>query len=211
MNDVIDEMIKFRAKPNVILYAFEASRFYLVLTLGIALAVMPLAYFRTGLPIGGLMLRIVFSVYAVMSVIFLMLVTLLALCVEFIVTNKRAIVRVALVRVNDNISIPLESIRAIEVRSYSARYGSVYFDCDEASPPIGLQFDDGLGSQTSDHLRSASFGPVVGRARRVANLIVKPGRAWLSMPSTSPALSGFYGFRQFETFANLILELQATA
>jgi hypothetical protein len=211
MNDVIDEVIKFRAKPNVFLYAFEASRFYLVLTLGIAFAVMPLAYFKTGLPIGGLMLRIVFSVYAVMSVIFLILVILLALCVEFIVTNKRAIVRVALVRVNDNISIPLETIRTIEVRSYSARYGSVYFDRDVVSLPSGLQFDGGLGSQTSDHLRSASFGPVVGRARRVANLIVKPGRAWLSMPSTSPGLSGFYGFRQFETFANLILELQATA
>ena len=211
MNDEFDEVIKFRAKPNVFLYAFEASRFYLVLTLAIAFAVMPLAYFKTGLPIGGLMLRVVFSVYAVMAVIFFILVVLLALCVEFIVTNKRAIVRVALVRVSDNVSIPLETIRTIEVRSYGARYGSVYFDRGEALLPNGFRSDDGLGSPASNHLRSASFGPAIGPARRVANLIVKPGKAWLSMPSSSPALSGFYGFRQFDTFVNLVVELQATA
>jgi len=109
------------------LYAFEASRYYLVVTLGIAFAVMPVIYLKTGLPIGGLMLRIVLSVYGVLSIIFLILVGLLALCVEFIVTSKRAIVPVALIRVNDNVSIPLELIRTIEIRSYSALYGSVYF------------------------------------------------------------------------------------
>jgi hypothetical protein len=210
---MIDEVVKFRIKPNVFLYTFEASRFYLVLFLGIAFAVMPVAYLKTGLPIGGLMLRIVLSVYGVLSIIFLVLVALIALCVEFIVTNRRAIVRLTLGGVNDNVSIPLESIRTIEIRSYGKRYGSVYFDRDEALPPDGLQFYDGTSSQTSDYLRAASFSPAVARTRRVANLVVRQGRAlaWLSMPSTSPALSGFYGFRQFDTFANLILELQATA
>jgi hypothetical protein len=208
-----DEVIKFRIKPNVFLYTFEASRFYLVVTFGIAIAVMPVAYFKTGLPIGGLMLQIVLSVYGVMSVIFLIFATLFALCVEFIVTNKRAIVRLALGGINDNVSIPLESIRSIEIHAYSTRYGSVYFNRDDALSPECIQFHDGSRLQISNEMRAASLSPAVGRSRPVANLIVKPGRAWawLSMPSTSPALSGFYGFRQFDTFANLILELQAAA
>jgi len=210
---MMDEAIKFRIKPNVFLYALEASRFYLVVTFGIALAMMPVAYLRTGLPIGGLMLRIVFSIYGLMSIILLAFAALFALCAEFIVTNKRAIVRLTLAGVYDNVSIPLESIRTIEIRSYSTRYGSVYFNCDDASSLDGLESNDESQLQISDDLGGEPFSAIVRRSRHVASLIVKPSRAlaWLSMPSTSPALSGFYGFRQFGTFANLILELQATA
>jgi hypothetical protein len=32
---------------------------------------------------------------------------------------------------------------------------------------------------------------------------------WLSFPATNPPVLGFYGFKNFYTFAKLILELQS--
>jgi hypothetical protein len=182
-HDVTEEIIKIRTKPNAFLYASEALRLFFVSALAITLVLLPVAHLRTGLPIAGLMLRIALTVYCTFACFFFVFVFFLACCTEFIVTDKRVIVRRTLIgRMCDKISIPIESIVTVELRSYSAYYGSVYFIWDQAV-----------------------------RTRRIANLVVKRGwaAAWLSMPSTSPALSGFYGFRDFDGFAKLILEQQA--
>ena len=180
---MIDEIVRLKVKPNVLLYAFEASRYYFVVTLAILLVLIPVIHFETGLPIGGLMLKIVLTTYCVLLSIFFALVLFVAHCMEFIVTSKKVIVRASLMgRVKDNISIPIRSIKTIEIRSYNARYGSVYFKCDGTSP---------LG--------------------RTAKLVARSG--WVpifwSMPSSSPPLSGFYGFRHFHALAKLVAELQA--
>jgi hypothetical protein len=211
--DMIDEVVRFKTKPNALLYALEASRYYFVVTLAMSFALMPVAHFKTGLPIYGLMLPIVLTVYGALLSTFFVLVVFVARCVEFIVTNERVIVRVSLMkRMNDNVSIPIKSIRRIEVRSYNARYGSVYFKCNEASPLDDMKSCDGSRSQISDHSRPPSFDPPVDGSRRLANLVVRSdwGAIWLSMPS-SPPLSGFYGFRHFDTFAKLVADLQAAA
>jgi len=109
---MIDEVVKLRVKPNAFLYALEASRLYLVLMFAVALVMMPVAHLKTGLPIGGLMLATVFTTYGALSSIFFVAVIFAAHCMEFIVTNKRVIVRASLMgRTQDNISIPIESIK----------------------------------------------------------------------------------------------------
>jgi hypothetical protein len=197
----------------VFLYALEASRYYFVVMLALSFALVPVVHFKTGLPIGGFMLLLVLTVYGTLSSILFVVVVFAARCVEFIITNKRVIVRVSLMRrIKDNISIPIESIKSIEVRSYNARYGSVYFKCDEASPLDDLESCDGSRLQTSDHSLLPSFDPAVDRRRHLASPVVRSDRVsiWLSMPS-SPPLSGFYGFREFDTFAKLVAELQTAA
>jgi hypothetical protein len=208
LDDMIEEVVRLRVKPNVFLYAFEASQFYLVVMLAMSLVLMPVIHFKTGMPIGGLMLRIVLTIYGVILSIFFVAVVFVAHCMEFIVTNKKVIVRVSLMRrMQDNISIPIESIKSIEVRSYTAHYGSVYFECDETSPLDDLQPYD--GSQ-SNYSRPA---PVDDRPLRLINPVVWSG--WgprrRTMTSSSSPLSGFYGFRHFDTFAKLVAELQAAA
>jgi hypothetical protein len=214
LDDVIDEVVRLRVKPNVFLYALEASRYFFVAALPLLFFSMLVAHFRTGVPIGsGLMLQVALSIYALLSFIFFVLMVFMARHVEFIITNKRVIVRASLLRrVKDNISIPIGSIKRIEVRSYNARYGSVYFDDDEAAPLADLRRYDDSRSQILDPSRPPSFDPAADRTRRLATLDVRSDWAsiWLSMPSSS-SRSGFYGFEHFDTFAKLVAELQQTA
>jgi hypothetical protein len=211
LNDVIDEVVRLRVKPNAFLYALEASRLHFVIALVMSFVLMPAVHFRTGLPIGGFMLLLVLTVYGLLSSIFFVLVVFAARCVEFIATSDRAHDSNGKNKRQYFYSNRID--KSIEIRSCNARYGSVYFKCDEGSPLDDLQPYDGSRSQIPNQLRPPSFNPAVDRPRRLANLVVRSGSApvWLSMPSTSPPLSGFYGFRHFDTFTKLVLELQAAA
>ncbi len=214
LGETIDEVVRLRVKPNVLLYAFEASKVYFVVMLAMAFVLLPAAHFKSGLPIGGLMLAITLTGFSAIFSIFFVAVILAGRCMEFIITNSRVIVRASFMRdVRDNISIPIESIRRIEIRRYNARYGSVYFEWDDAPPLDGLPASNVSPRNVFDHSRVSPDDPAAGRSRHFANLVVRPGWApiWLSMPSSSPPLSGFYGFRHFDTFAKLVAELQARA
>jgi|SRR5665213_1392067 len=204
LDDAVEQVVRLRVKPNVFLYAFEASQFYLVVMLAMSLMLMLAFHFKAGAPISGLMLLIVLTVYVVIFSIFFVGMAFVAHCTEFIATNKTVIVRASLMgRTKDNTSIPIQSIKGIEVRSYSSRYGSVYFECDEATPP------DGFRSRIFDHSCPVPPDPPLDRSRHPVNVVLRFGWApkWSSMTSTS----GFYGFRNFDTFAKLVAELQAEA
>jgi hypothetical protein len=205
-----NDVVRFRAKPNALLYAVEASRLFFILMLVVALLLMLVAHLATGIPVGGFMLGIVAAVYGAMSVIAFVAVVCFARCMEFIVTNKRVIVRASLMgRTQDNISIPIESISSIEVQPYNACYGSVYFEWGSALPLENLPHD-GSRSQISNYSCPA-FNSAADRSRRVGNLVVRSRPMWRSITSTAPPLSGFYGFRHFNSFAELVAELQAGA
>ena len=206
MNKAIDEDVRFRVRPNAFLYALEASRFHLVVALAISFAIMTFVQFRTGLPIGRFMLVLALEIYGLLSLVFFLFLVFLARGIEFVITNKRVIMRVSLMgRVKDNISLPIELIIRIEVRFYNSRYGSVYFECDEAPCLDDLEpYDD------SPQSGLVSFSRRADRPRRLASVIVKSGWVpmWLSMRVTSAPLSGFYGFKHFDAFAKLVPELQ---
>jgi hypothetical protein len=206
LDDVIDEVVRFKVKPNAFLYAFEASQFYLMVMLAMSLVLMSVFHFKTGTPISGLTVFIVLTVYGVLFSIFFVGMVFVAHCMEFIATNKRVIVRASLMgRIKDNTSIPIETIKGIEVRSYNSRFGSVYFQCDEASPLNNSQPYDGFRSQISPALGN----PAVDRSRRPANVVMSFG--WTPRWPWLTSTSGFYGFRHFDTFARLVAELQAAA
>jgi hypothetical protein len=57
----------------------------------------------------------------------------------------------------------------------------------------------------------SSRGGAPRRSRRIAHVTTRRGWAavWLSAPAASSQPVGFYGFRNFDVFATLIVELQA--
>jgi hypothetical protein len=79
-------------------------------------------------------------------------------------------------------SIPIEDVASVEVRTYGQQYGSVYLERCKA----------GRGEPR----------------RRPINIKTGNASIWLSLPSSWPALVGFYGFRNFDAFANLIVGLR---
>jgi len=181
----ISERTLLTEKPNVFLYALEATRlpflslFALVLILGLMFRI------RTDqLPV-EVMVRIVLVLYGGGCFLFFWYVALLARNIELLVTDKRVAVRLTIFGYSrDKISIPLSLIEGIETRTYNGHYGSVYF----------TRFDP-----TTD------FPP-----RSSAKLTTRTDCAsfWLSMPLSSPPLTGFYGFKNFEAFANLVSQAQ---
>jgi hypothetical protein len=196
MNNIEDETVRLWVKPNPFLYALEATRIYFLITVFL-FAVIQAVYAR-GLPL-YIAIKIAVTCYFFGHFIFFMVTVLLACCVVLIVTDKRVLVRVSFIWTVDSVAIPIQDIEQIEVRSYGARYGSVYIDYSDAS----------RSSLSPDFLHNEPLQMSKARSRR-ARLVLKPCGLpiWLSAPFTRPQLRGFYGFKQFDEFARLILDLQ---
>ena len=192
MIDPANETIELNVKPNPFLYALEATRFFWFVVV-FPLAVALLFSFR-GLPL-YLSLEVGLTTYFVAFFVLFTGTLLKACATAFIVTNKRVLLRTSILRSVDWINIPIQEIQTLETRSYNARYGSVFISSD-------------AGGRSATQSALADNPGVQGRA----NLVVKPSglSIWLSVPFTVPFLRGFYGFRRFDTFANLILELQSS-
>jgi hypothetical protein len=212
MNDLIDgglsdcETIKLAVKPNTFLYALEATRIYLVM-MSFVFLLIPYLHFKEGVPMGRLTLLVVMLYLGGYCILFTAAV-ILARGLDFIITTKRVILRSSVIgRKSDKISIPIKSIKSVEVRCYDAQHGSVYLKCRQALP------DDGLPPDIFSCSHPTSLHPSVDQSLRLASLTVKSGWAsiWLSTPSSSPSLTGFYGFKHCDAFATLIVELQAAA
>jgi hypothetical protein len=210
MGDLIDagmsdgETIKLKVKPNAFLYALEASRLPLLMMLALLAPLFAFALLKTGVPI-GLATRMTLIVYGIGCVMFLAGVMIAARCMVFMITNKRVIVRTSVLgKISDKISISIGSIESIEVRCYDARHGSVYLNCTKTLP------DHVSRSDIPDDTRPVSLHGPVKQPRPLASPKVRSGRAsiWFSTPSS---LAGFYGFRDFDTFATLIVGLRSAA
>jgi hypothetical protein len=173
------ETVRLKAKPNAFLYALEATRIWLLIVLCIAAVLALCIHLANGLPIAFLAL-LALVICCVLYLIFLAVVIFRALGMVFVITNKTVIARLSVMeRTLYQVSIPIESIKRIEVRCYGPRYGSVYLerytDLDDVTP-------------------------------RTINLKTRPGWAsiWFSLPWSWPPLTGFYGFRNYDAFAKLI-------
>ena len=117
------EIIKLRVKPNPLLYALEATKFFLFVVL-FPLAVALVFSFK-GLP-AYLGVKIGLIIFFIGYLVLFFGASLIALMTEFIVTDKRVLWRSTFFQATDWIDIPLQNIEAIEARSYNARYGSLY-------------------------------------------------------------------------------------
>ena len=210
MDDLIDaaesgrEMIRLEVRPNAFLYALEASRIYLVIVLAMVILLFPYAVLKSGVPI-GLATRLALTVYGLTGFIFFVGMMIASRCMAFLITNKSVIVRMSVMgRISDRISIPIESIESIEVRCYDAQHGSVYIKCGEALPDLDSRSD------ISDDARTASLHGPLKQPRQLASPIVRSGLAsiWFSIPSGAV---GFYGFRHYNAFATLIVDLKTAA
>ena len=120
----VDEVVKFRTRPNPLLYSLEATRIYFAILMFVSILAIPLLYLAKGVSITFLV-ELLFLTNCALFVIFFVAVALKALGIAFVVTNKRVIVQAPL---GSRVSIPFKDIKSVEVRCYGPRYGSVYFE-----------------------------------------------------------------------------------
>jgi hypothetical protein len=112
-----------------------------------------------------------------------------------VVTDKRAIVRSSFGQTTtDGLSIAIESVKRIEITSYGATYGNVYLTYDETSP-------------RENSKDSEPDNPQPRPIRRAFVPIERAASIWVFI-NTWPRLLGFYGFKSFDEFANIISEQQ---
>lgn len=176
------EVVKFREKPSALLYGFEATRVFVLFFMCFGVIQVLLLHFAKGASLTFLT-KLVLLVGCMAFLVFLLVVVLIAFGIVFIVTSDRVIVRIALLGAScRELSIPIEDIKSLEVRRYSPRYGSIYLE------------------RYKDLYETLPRRPVT----------LKQGRAsiWSSSPMSWPPLTGFYGFRNYDAFARLIVDLR---
>lgn len=126
---------------------------------------------------GGVLLLVT---YALLGLSLFLIAIITSCYLMFVATDKTAIVRFSFWGMTtDGLSIAIETVERIEIKSYGATYGSVYLNS-----PIR-------------HARSEATGAAI--------LIERSNSSWRSM-TTWPRLLGFYGFKSFDEFANIISE-----
>jgi hypothetical protein len=200
-----DETIRLKVKPNPWLYALESTRAYFLFFLVIAAAINFLPIFGKRIGIDGLSLIAELTTYAVLMGLFYLCVAAVTRRSEFVITQERVIVRQSMAgTTRDMVSVPIEEIGHVEVRSYGERFGSIYLKRNaRANGRSRWKSTDtlpGNPTPTTDGPQPASITNRGG-----------PLWIWLSMPTTSPPLFGFYGFIQYEAFARLIVDLRNQA
>jgi hypothetical protein len=185
INDVENETVRFSTKPNPFFYALEFTLHALFAGTTGALIIsffplMGLPFVWPGLysAMGAVLLLATYVLLALA----LFAVALISSCyLMFIATDSRAIVRFSFLGMTaDGLSIAIESVEQIEIKSYGATYGSVYLNS-----PI-------------QHPRNEANSASIPIERR--NSIWS---AW-RLTTTWPRLLGFYGFKGFDEFANII-------
>ncbi len=101
----------------------------------------------------------------------------------------------------DNLWIAIESVERIEIVSYGVTYGSVYLTYDKTSPRENSKDGEPDYSQPGPNRRAHN------EVTRASVPIKRTNSIWGSM-NTWPRLFGFYGFKGFDEFANIISEQQ---
>ena len=182
------ESVEFVARPNAILYTFEATRIVVLFLVAFNILQILVLFLWKGLSLVFL-LKLTLLADCILFSIFALVIVFLATGLTFILTRKDVIIRFApFGRAVWHLCVPIEDIDLIEVRTYGRRYGSMYL----------RRYDR----------RRASVASTQGE---------KPGEeyggpsAWLSLPWSWPPLIGFYGFRNCRKLVNRILDLRATA
>jgi hypothetical protein len=196
-----DEVVLFEAKPNVLLYALEATRIGFLITAVAMFAGLLIVYFK------GLHVSVVSAIllglilYVIGNFCLFLAAVLKAHFFTIIATNRRAVVRFSGwgMATTDGVSIAIEAITRIETNSYGATYGSVYLESDEASRS--------KSSRNSEHTFSEQrVSPYISDEPSVVALPFKRTFSiWRSMPF-APRLYGFYGFKRFDEFASIVSE-----
>jgi hypothetical protein len=187
MNDTENETVRFSMKPNPFFYALEFTlqALFAGTTGALIISFFPFMGFPFMWPglysERGVVLLLV--TYALLG-LSLFIVAYVASCYLMLVaTDKRASVRFSFWGMTtDRLSIAIETVEHIEIKFYGATYGSVYL-----SSPIR-------------HARN--------EATRASILIERSNSIWSIWRSmtTWPRLFGFYGFKGFVEFANIISE-----
>lgn len=177
------DAIIFRGKPNPILYWIEAPRMIVLPLLCLNVVVGALLHITRGAPVVFLV-ELTFLLDCILCGISILVMMLGTIGMEFLVTKDTAIVRFSPLGIgNRRFSIPIEDVAGIEVRSYGPRYGSVYLERYEASARLNRNVKRARGN----------------------------GSIWLSLPWSWPPFVGFYGFRNYNQFAELIVSLRNEA
>jgi hypothetical protein len=183
-------------KPNPFLYAFEVTLYALLVAGAVVLC--------TGLPIlwpgsyserGAIILLIT---YVLLGLALFIVEFVIACRLMFVITDKMAIVRLSFWGIEtDVLSIAIETVNHIEINSYGATYGSVYLSYDEMSPRENSEDGEPDDPQPRP----------IRRARNETTMASIPvrrfGSIWRSM-NIWRRLLGFYGFKGFDEFANII-------
>ena len=195
MNDTQNETVRFSVKPNPFLYALEVTRDASLTWTAVGLI--------SGIPF------IIFSGWALVALLvsFLLLGLFIfmvgfatACCSTFIVTDKRAIVRFSSSAMTmDELSIEIETVKCIKINSYGATYGSVYLTYDETSLREKSKESEPDCPQSEPIRR-------VGKEATRASIPTKRTKSIWGPMSTWPGLHGFYAFKGFDEFANIISE-----
>lgn len=96
----------------------------------------------------------------------------------------------------DVLSIAIETVKHIEIRSYSGAYGSVYLNYDKSSPRQSSK-------DIEPYRKPGAVRHTQNEAARASVPIARTDSIWASM-STWQGWLGFYGFKGFDEFANII-------
>jgi hypothetical protein len=175
------DLIIFREKPSAFLYVIEATRMIAVLLLCLNVVLVLLLYTTKGAPILFLV-ELTVILDIVLFSIFILALMPVVFSMEFVVTKKDVIVRFAPFGIGARrLSVPIEDIAEIEVRGYGPRYGSVYLK---------------------------RYGSL--RWPMVVRKVQDDASPWTSLPLSWP-MAGFYGFKNYNQFADLILRLRSEA
>jgi hypothetical protein len=196
-----DEVILFEEKPNVFLYALEATRIGFLIG-AVAVFAGLLVIYSKGLHVSVVHLALLELIgYVFGNFCFFLAGVFKAYFFTIIATNRRAVVRFSGwgMATTDGVSIAIEAVTRIETNSYGATYGSVYLESDEASRR--------KSSRNSEHAFSEQrVSPYISdEPSDVAVPIKRTVSIWRSMPF-APRLYGFYGFKRFDEFANIVSE-----
>jgi hypothetical protein len=200
MNDIQNEKVRLSVKPNPFLYALEVTLWALLVggTPG-AIGGFPALWLEGGL----LKTVVVLLITWLLLGLALFIVVYIAAChLMFVVTDKRAIVRFSFWRMTtDGLSIAIETVKQIDITSYGATHGSIYLTYDKTFPRQNSKDSESDYPQTEP----------IRRARKEATRASVPIRRIDSIWGSRNIwrrFFGFYGFRGFDEFANIISEQQ---
>jgi hypothetical protein len=201
MNDTKNETVRFSMKPNPFLYALEFTRHALLAVTAVGIIIgIPLIWPGIYSERGVVLLLIT---YALLGLALFIVAFVTARHLMFVVTDERAIVRSSFWgETMDGLSIEIESVKHIWITSYGATYGSVYLSYDETSP------HENFKDSEPDYPQPWPTRRARNEATRASVAIKRTASIWVSMENPWPRLLGFYGFKGFDEFANIISEQQ---
>lgn len=207
-----EETALMKARPNPFLYAIEGTRAPIVIAAVAGLVVFlmhPKMTLHLGLTFG---LAVYLKALVVGYFLSILYVSFIGSRTSFAIKKNRVVLyrRSIFSHTVERLSIPISAIRRVETRRYNETYGSVYLKYNNESsaasetvsrPPSPLT-EFGKRSRRS----SSTNSQLLNSCERIDR---KSFWMWVSLPISTPRLSGFWGFKEFRRFADLIIELKA--